>query len=59
MTDRHRAGPDWPFWLTIATVSAAYLAFLVVMLLATATYTSPHHLGPGPALERDRVCNGA
>src|SRR5258708_6306594 len=44
MTDTHRAGPSWPFWVTIAAVTTAYLAFLLGMLAATATYTSPHHL---------------
>lgn len=48
MTDTHRrthrAGASWPFWVTIAAVTAAYLAFLLGMLFATATYTSPHHL---------------
>ena len=44
MIDAHRAGPNWPFWVTIAAVTTAYLAFLLGMLLATATYTSPHHL---------------
>ncbi|QOV89737.1 ABC transporter permease [Humisphaera borealis] len=43
-TDRHRAGPNWPFWVAIAAVTAAYLAFLLYMLLATATYTSRDHL---------------
>jgi molybdate transport system permease protein len=44
MTDTHRAGPDWPFWVTIAAVTGAYLLFLVGMLVSTATYSSPHHL---------------
>lgn len=44
MTDAHRAGPNWPFWVTIAVVAIAYLAFLLGLLLATATYTSPHHM---------------
>jgi molybdate transport system permease protein len=43
MTDTHRAGPNWPFWVTIAAVTTAYLAFLLGMLAATATYSSPHH----------------
>src|SRR5437763_174260 len=43
-SDVHRAGPDWPFWVAIAAVTGAYLAFLLGMLLATATYSSPHHL---------------
>jgi molybdate transport system permease protein len=42
--ETHRAGPSWPFWVTIAAVTTAYLAFLIGMLLATATYSSPHHL---------------
>ena len=44
MTDQHRAGPNWPFWVTIAVITAAYLALLLGMLAATATYSSPHHL---------------
>jgi len=32
------------FWFTLALVTALYLAFLVALLGATATYTSPHHL---------------
>ena len=44
MTDQHRAGPNWPFWVAIAAITAAYLGLLLGMLAATATYTSPHHL---------------
>jgi len=44
MTDTHRAGANWPFWVTIVAVVSTYLLFLLGMLLATATYTSPHHL---------------
>src|ERR1051325_2558424 len=42
--DVHRAGPNWPFWVAISVITGAYLAFLVGMLLATATYSSPHYL---------------
>ncbi len=44
MIDTHRAGPNWPFWATIAAITSAYLALLLGMLMATATYTSPHNL---------------
>src|SRR5437016_79825 len=44
MSDTHRAGPNWPFWLTLSVVTGAYLTFLLGLLLARATYTSPHHL---------------
>jgi molybdate transport system permease protein len=44
MTDQHRAGPNWPFWVVIAAVTTAYLGLLLGMLAATATYTSPHDL---------------
>jgi molybdate transport system permease protein len=40
----HKAGPNWPFWVAIAAVTTAYLALLLGMLAAAATYTSPHHL---------------
>lgn len=33
-----------PFWVGLAVVTGLYLAFLVALLGATATYTSPHHL---------------
>src|SRR5437879_1296985 len=44
MTDAHRAGPNWPFWVAISAITAAYLAFLLGMLLAAATYTTPQDL---------------
>jgi molybdate transport system permease protein len=44
MTDQHRAGPNWPFWVVIAAVTTAYLGLLLGMLAATGTYTSPRHL---------------
>ncbi len=30
-----------PFWLTLALIAALYLGFIIAMLAATATYTSP------------------
>jgi len=33
-----------PFWVGLVVVAGLYLAFLVALLGATATYTSPHHL---------------
>ncbi len=32
------------FWIGLAVVTGLYLAFLVALIGATATYTSPHHL---------------
>src|SRR5262245_42025016 len=33
-----------PFWLSLSVVTGLYLLFLVALLSATATYTTPHHL---------------
>jgi molybdate transport system permease protein len=44
MTDTHRAGPNWPFWVAVIAITAAYLAFILGLLLSTTTYTSPHEL---------------
>ncbi|MEQ1858991.1 MAG: ABC transporter permease [Chthoniobacteraceae bacterium] len=33
-----------PFWIALAIVAGLYLAFLLALIGATATYTSPHHL---------------
>ena len=33
-----------PFWISLALVAGLYLAFLVALLGATATYTTPHQL---------------
>src|SRR4051812_24956000 len=32
------------FWFSISTVTALYLLFIVAMLVATATYSTPAHL---------------
>src|SRR5262249_37699888 len=41
MTARLRLSP---FWLSLGLLAALYLAFLLALLGAMATYTSPHHL---------------
>jgi len=33
-----------PFWLSLGVITALYLAFLLALLAATATYTTPGHL---------------
>jgi molybdate transport system permease protein len=44
MTDQHRAGPNWPFWVVIAAVTAAYLGLLLGMLAATSVHSAPRDL---------------
>ena len=39
-----RAARLSPFWCGLALVTGLYLAFLVALIGATATYTTPHHL---------------
>lgn len=49
MTDRQPAAvprppPDWPFFLGLAVLSGAYVLLIVAMIVADATFTTPHHL---------------
>ncbi len=43
-TAPHRPGPDWPFYLGLGLLSSVYTILIVAMLVADATYTTPHHL---------------
>lgn len=36
--------PDWPFFLGLAILSGVYVLFIVAMLAADLSFTTPHHL---------------
>lgn len=40
-TTTHILRPDWPFYTGLAILSAVYIALIVAMLIASASYTSP------------------
>jgi molybdate transport system permease protein len=42
--DRRSAGPDWPFWVVVGTVTGAYSIFILSLLAVDAAWTSPQQI---------------